>query len=372
MKHLFIYILFVMFFAPLSAQSLKDLYEKGDSAYYRGDYTTAKSYYLKVAEQNYPKAQTALGICYEYGHGVISDFGEAKKWYYKAAEQGEVEACYRLGRIYYYIDKDYQKAFKWLTKGTEVNDKGWESWACKIALGVCYRDGNGVVKDISKAYNIFNDAFQHCDENDISTGVSAAGYLSWMYYRGLGVKKDWVKAKDYFEHVQYMWECNGYWPYFMPDEEYYAMYKDFNMKPIPSGPTEPNTNVRLVWSEPSGFEKQLHPERGVGFISILRGEKGKIGNFEVLLDQAGNLSLNAQSSIMFVGQADKINNVGITGSYKGLSNTMFLKQGCGYIICFQVSNSLYYYRVCVDSYVLDENNKNIGVEILYQAYKEIK
>ena len=372
MKYIFILFSFVMIVGALSAQSLDDLYKKGEYASSQNDYVTAVSYYRKAAKQHYSKAQIALGQCYEWGQGVNKNLKQAKEWYFKAAEQGETVACYRLGYVYYYEDNNYKEAVKWLTKGTEMQNKDWPYWACKIAMGVCYRDGNGVEKNTSRAYNIINDAFLQCSDDDVATGVAASGHLSWLYYKGIGVKKDWVKAKDYLEHVQYMWECNGYWPYFMTDEEYNAMYKDLNLKPIPPGPTEPVTSVPLVWAEPTDFVKQLCPDGGVGLISILRGEQGKIGNFSVLLDAAGNLSLGAQSSIMFVGQADKLENVGKAGSYKGMSNTMFLKQGCGYVICLQISNATYYYRLYVNDYVLDENNKNIGIEISYQAYKKTK
>lgn len=372
MKYINILVGFIIFTNTLAAQSLDDIYEKGEEAYYQNDYTTAVSYYRKAAEQNYPKAQITLGECYEYGQGVNKDLKQAKIWYSKAAGQREAVACYRLGHVYYYEDNDYKEAVKWLTKGAEMQNKDWGYWACKIALGVCYRDGNGVEENVSKAYNVFNDVFQQCGEHDIDAEISASGHLSWLYYKGIGVKKDWDKAKAYLEHVQYMWECNGYWPYFLTDEEYNTMYKDFKMRPIPPGPTEPATSVPLVEAEPTDFVKQLYPDGRVGLISILRGEQGKVGNFSVLLDTAGNLSLGAQSSIMSVGQADKIENVGNLGAYKGMSDTMFLKQGYGYVICLYVSNAKYYYRLYVNDYVLDENNKNIGVVMSYQAYKETK
>ena len=41
----------------------------------------------KAAKQGLPRAQNALGECYEHGEGVEQDYFQAVKWYKKAAKQ---------------------------------------------------------------------------------------------------------------------------------------------------------------------------------------------------------------------------------------------------------------------------------------------
>ena len=78
MKYIFILFSFVMIVGALSAQSLDDLYKKGEYASSQNDYVTAVSYYRKAAKQNYSKAQIALGQCYEWGQGVNKNLNKQK------------------------------------------------------------------------------------------------------------------------------------------------------------------------------------------------------------------------------------------------------------------------------------------------------
>ena len=49
------------------------------------NFTKAREWYQKVANQGYAPAQCALGIMYRNGEGVDQDFTKARKWFAMAA-----------------------------------------------------------------------------------------------------------------------------------------------------------------------------------------------------------------------------------------------------------------------------------------------
>ena len=64
------------------------------------DYKEALKWFRKAADQDYGKAQYAIGSMYENGEGVGQDYAEALKWYRKAADQDNECSQYALGIIY--------------------------------------------------------------------------------------------------------------------------------------------------------------------------------------------------------------------------------------------------------------------------------
>ena len=71
---------------------------------------------MHEAKNGNPIAQYILGTHYENGEGVAQDYTEAKNWYHKAAEQGDRDAQYRLGLLYQHgrgILKDTTRAYMW-------------------------------------------------------------------------------------------------------------------------------------------------------------------------------------------------------------------------------------------------------------------
>ena len=73
---------------------------KGMTAYDRGDFATAFSQWMPLAEQGDADAQYNLGVMYDNGEGVTQDDAEAVKWYRRAAEQGNAFAQHNLGVMY--------------------------------------------------------------------------------------------------------------------------------------------------------------------------------------------------------------------------------------------------------------------------------
>ena len=73
------------------------MYQKG-----RGvptDYTEAVKWYRMAADQGLAVAQNNLGAMYELGRGVPKDEVAALRWYTKAADQGDQSAKDNMKRL---------------------------------------------------------------------------------------------------------------------------------------------------------------------------------------------------------------------------------------------------------------------------------
>ena len=75
-------------------------YEKGISAYKRGNYAEAVALLKPLAQSGDPLAQFAIAVMYDDGRGMPQDFARALSWYSKAAHRGLVDAQYMMARFY--------------------------------------------------------------------------------------------------------------------------------------------------------------------------------------------------------------------------------------------------------------------------------
>ena len=89
----------------------------------------------ELAKQGRANAQFRLGLRYEHGHGVPTDYAKAAKWFRKAAIQGDAVAQTHLGYCYgrgQGVRQSYQKAMIWFRKAA-----GWKynrEFACSVPL----------------------------------------------------------------------------------------------------------------------------------------------------------------------------------------------------------------------------------------------
>ena len=93
-------------------------FQKGLTAYDRGDYATALREWTPLAEQGNAYAQTLIGAMYNDGVGVPKNHKTAVKWWKLASVQGLADAQYNLGAMYDKgkgVPQDYKIAVK-LTK----------------------------------------------------------------------------------------------------------------------------------------------------------------------------------------------------------------------------------------------------------------
>ena len=118
-----------------------------------------------TAEQR-AAAQNHLGEMYAIGIGVPKDATKAVEWYLKAAAQGDTEAQYTLGLMYETggmntrsrVPKDEAKAAEWYRKAAEGIMKAAEQGdaTAQFKLGMMYGRGNGVQKNLVRAYAWMN------------------------------------------------------------------------------------------------------------------------------------------------------------------------------------------------------------------------
>jgi len=96
------------------------------------------------------------------------------------------KAHFLLGWINFYINKNYEEAFKWFKKGQE--DKNSEA---VNYLGIMKKDGLGTKKDIQQARAYFSEAIE------IDNNINAHVNLGKLYMGFTGIPKDLEKAKEH-------------------------------------------------------------------------------------------------------------------------------------------------------------------------------
>ena len=181
MRYLFLLFLFLL--APLATlHSAQDppVPTSGGAQLSRGrsyenaqNYSEARKWYLKAAEQGHARAKTNLGALYHSGKGVERDPLEAREWWLKAAEQGEALAQHAVGAYYYAgrgVAQDYVEARKWFLKAAEQGNAD-----AQFSLGGLYDRGQGVAQNHTMAYAWYNIAAAqgHADAEKDRDGVAA-------------------------------------------------------------------------------------------------------------------------------------------------------------------------------------------------------
>jgi len=136
-------------------------FQKGLTAYERGDYATALREWTPLAEQGVADAQYNLGVMYGNGKGVPKDYETAVKWYRLAAKQGHASAQFNLGVMYgkgQGVSQDYKTALKWYRLASEQGDAFAQS-----NLGQMYHQGKGVSQDYKTALKWYRLASEQGD-----------------------------------------------------------------------------------------------------------------------------------------------------------------------------------------------------------------
>ncbi len=148
-------VLFVLITTSLIANDFKN----GLEALQNKEYQKAIILLEKVANTGHHRAQTALGHIYKDGKGVKTDFDKAIFWYEKAAIQDDIVAQYSLATILEKEKKDYNKAFAWYEEAAKQG-----ALRAQYSLGLLYAKGLGTKKDELKAYKLFKIASRHIKE----------------------------------------------------------------------------------------------------------------------------------------------------------------------------------------------------------------
>ncbi|EEH55848.1 uncharacterized protein MICPUCDRAFT_10629, partial [Micromonas pusilla CCMP1545] len=166
-----------------ATHDLADYYRSGIGV--EKDVPKAVELYVKAAGLGDSYAARELGYIYEGGWwGVARDKKEALKWYRVAVELGTTDAQRHLDRLgdEFHNETKFAEAVYWYRKGDDRGDAG-----CMHMIGLCYRYGNGVEKDMRKA-------FEWLEKASELGHVGATHDLAVYYENGTGVDKDEAKA----------------------------------------------------------------------------------------------------------------------------------------------------------------------------------
>ncbi len=196
---------------------------------------SSREWFLRAAKNGHADAQYELG-CLERKAGRMSD---AVSWFKEAGSQGQLNACEELLQIYTKgargIEPNEDERRHWLRKGADSGDiismnwmgellreegnhdeafkyfqkgakRGWSD--ALTNLGLAYKNGDGVAKDLSKAFECFSEADRRGNvsatyrkSDDIARINSWNLYL--CYKDGIGVEKDLSKA---YSHCSSAWK----------------------------------------------------------------------------------------------------------------------------------------------------------------------
>ncbi|MBE3045354.1 SEL1-like repeat protein [Candidatus Bathyarchaeota archaeon] len=117
----------------------------------RQNYPNAAYWFRKAAEQNFAPAQECLGTILFSGTGVDVNKYAAAGWFLKAAEQGQASAQRRIGLLFLFgegREKDYKEGARWIQRSAEQGDEVGQYW-----LGYCYMNAKGLLEDYVQAYS---------------------------------------------------------------------------------------------------------------------------------------------------------------------------------------------------------------------------
>lgn len=151
--------------------------ESAKAAYSRGEYANAYSVFKPLAEQGNPDAECYLGVMYNNGEGVRTNFYKAVKWLRKAAEQGNASAQTLMGNEYFFgqgVQRDYREALKWYRRAAEQGHPTAQKY-----LADMYAKGLGVTQNNAEATKWYRKAAEqgyaparNALDTALNTGIS--------------------------------------------------------------------------------------------------------------------------------------------------------------------------------------------------------
>lgn len=119
------------------------------------DYEVAFNCFMKAANLENVAAMYYLGLMYIGGYNININYEEAEKWLKMAADNDYMDAIVDLGKLYLKLKK-YALAEFWLTKAANLEDE-----RAMYYLGLMYKNGNAIVKNVKLANYWFEESFEN-------------------------------------------------------------------------------------------------------------------------------------------------------------------------------------------------------------------
>ena len=175
--------------------------------YYKGEGTPvnkqkACEWFLRGALLGDTGAQANVGTCYYTGQGLQQDLPEALKWFSLAATDGNRAAQFLLGEMYadgQGTELNLSLAKEWYEKSAAQGHEGAQKKLDKLKSSWDMPYKQLTVADVAGKV-IDGDAFFVSAANNAQSGNAKAQFdLGVMYFRGIGVPQDYIKALDFFE-----------------------------------------------------------------------------------------------------------------------------------------------------------------------------
>ena len=180
---------------------------------------------------------------------------EAERRYLAKALAGDAEAQYNLGVCYKNgdgIEKNLTKAVKWYEKAAE---QGYASAQCN--LGYCYEFGVGVEKNILKAVDLYKKAAEQGD-------ATAQYNLGLSYKNGNGVEENIYKAVEWYEKAAAQGfapaQCSLGFRYELGEGVEKNIYKavEWYKKAAEQGNATAQCNLGVCYQNGEGVEKNIY------------------------------------------------------------------------------------------------------------------
>ncbi len=161
------------------------------AVYYRNQDNTnqAIEWYKKAAEYGSKDALYNVGAMYYNSHDTV----QARYWWQKAKDNGNPYGTFGIGRLCYDA-KDYASAYDCFKTSQGENHPN-----TMYCLGMMYKDGIKVQKDLNKAFELFKQAAESTNKN---VNSDAMQMLSTCYRFGFGTSKDLDKAEYWLKKAQ--------------------------------------------------------------------------------------------------------------------------------------------------------------------------
>lgn len=145
------------------------------------------------------------------------DLHNAAAFFKPLVENGNHEAMFYMGKIFYLGQKRMNKAIEWYERASEHGN-----YKAMINLGVMYRDGDGIIQNYDKAFELFSKACV------LSEHPRSLFNLAELYLYGHGTDIDEDKSIDLLEKSakqDYVPAISLLASYYMYKENYESSYK---------------------------------------------------------------------------------------------------------------------------------------------------